>query len=80
MSNPKPGDLDYVNLSIPAANEFKAKRRLCPCGSGKIPNARYDGHGIFLCYTCEICHRRKMKGFRSDIHTCYECDEPIEED
>lgn len=24
---PKPGDLDYVNLSIPAANEFKAKRQ-----------------------------------------------------
>jgi len=27
MNKPKPGDIDYVNLSIPAANEAKERRR-----------------------------------------------------
>lgn len=52
----------------------------CPCGSGLYPSANYDGYGIFLCYTCEQCHDRKMAGYRSDIHEHYECDEPIDED
>lgn len=52
----------------------------CPCGSGEFPEAQYDGHGIFLCYTCSECHDDKMKGYRSDIHERYEADEPIEPD
>jgi len=50
----------------------------CPCGSGYHPTAQVDGYGIFLCYTCKICHNEKMRGWRSDIKERYECDEPIE--
>jgi hypothetical protein len=52
----------------------------CPCGSGKSRVSNFDGYGIFLTYTCEACHERKMKTYRSDIHERYETDETIEED
>jgi hypothetical protein len=32
----------------------------CSCGSGKLKSAQYDARGIFLTYTCEDCHARKM--------------------
>jgi cbb3-type cytochrome oxidase cytochrome c subunit len=54
--------------------------RQCPCGSGEYQDDNYDGHGIFLCYSCSQCHAEKMKGFRSDIFEAYDCDEPIYED
>jgi len=41
-------------------------------------DAQYDGHGIFLCYTCNWCHKEKMACYRSDIGERYECDEAIE--
>ena len=37
----------------------------CSCGSGKPKSAQYDARGIFLTYTCEDCHDRKMAGYRS---------------
>lgn len=40
--------------------------------------AQYDGHGIFLTFTCHKCHKAKMSRYRPDIHTRYQCDEPIE--
>jgi hypothetical protein len=40
-------------------------------------DAEYDGHGIFLCYTCDKCRAAKMRRWRSDIHERYECDEEI---
>jgi hypothetical protein len=52
----------------------------CPCGSGNPPSAQADGYGIFLCYTCDKCYKKKMAKYRSDIRERYECDEPIEED
>lgn len=52
----------------------------CPCGSGEYPEPQYDGHGIYLCSTCDKCHAEKMRGFRSDIFENYETDEPIYED
>jgi hypothetical protein len=52
--------------------------RVCRCGSGKEQEAQYDGHGIFLCYTCEDCHADAMSRYRPDIMDAYECDEPIE--
>ena len=52
----------------------------CPCGSKEFPEAQHDGHGIFLCYTCSKCERRKMATYRPDIHTRYEADEPIDGD
>jgi cbb3-type cytochrome oxidase cytochrome c subunit len=52
----------------------------CPCGSGELRAAQYDGHGIFLTFTCIKCHEERMSGFRADIHERYECDEPIDED
>jgi len=63
-------------------DRLRMKQRLqqCWCGSGEYPNANYDGHGIFLCYSCSKCHAEKMKGYRPDIFESYECDEPIEED
>ncbi len=42
-------------------------------------SAQYDGHGIFLTYTCPKCHREKMRGFRQDIATRYDADEMIED-
>ena len=38
--------------------------------------------GIFLTYTCDDCHDRKMAKFRPDVLTdpSYSTDEPIEED
>jgi len=55
-------------------------RYYCTCGSGERREAQYDGHGIFLCYTCEKCYARKMQGYRSDIFERYEADEPIDEE
>lgn len=54
--------------------------RTCPCGSDHSRQAQYDGHGIFLTYTCPKCHKAKMAGFRSDIRERYECDEQIDAD
>ena len=39
----------------------------CSCGSGKPKSAHYDARGIFLTYTCEDCHDRKMAGYRPDV-------------
>ena len=54
----------------------------CSCGSGKPKSAQYDARGIFLTYTCEDCHDRKMAGYRPDVLTDpgYWTDEPIDED
>jgi hypothetical protein len=54
----------------------------CLCGSGKPKSAPYDARGIFLTYTCEDCHARKMAGYRPDVLTdpAYWTDEPIEPD
>jgi hypothetical protein len=54
----------------------------CPCGSGKRKSAQYDARGIFLTYTCDDCHDRKMAGYRPDVLTDpgYWTDEPIDED
>ena len=54
----------------------------CSCGSGKLWTPQYDARGIFLTYTCEDCHDRKMAGYRPDVLTdpSYWTDEPIDED
>lgn len=57
-----------------------SRLQACPCGSGNYPDQVFDGHGIFLCYTCEKCHEKRMTGYRPDIMERYECDEPIEPD
>lgn len=49
----------------------------CPCGSGELREAQYDGYGIFLTYTCHKCHDQKISGYRSDIHEAYDTDEEI---
>jgi hypothetical protein len=54
----------------------------CSCGLGKLWKPQYDARGIFLTYTCEDCHDRKMAEFRPDLLTdpLYWTDEPIDED
>ena len=54
----------------------------CSCGSGKLWSPQYDARGIFLTYTCEDCHDRKMAGYRPDVLTdpFYWTDEPIDDD
>jgi hypothetical protein len=44
--------------------------------------AQYDARGIFLTYTCDKCHARKMSIYRPDVLTDpnYWHDEPIDED
>jgi hypothetical protein len=39
----------------------------CLCGSGKLWSPQYDARGIFLTYTCENCHDRKMGTYRPDV-------------
>jgi hypothetical protein len=60
--------------------EQMARPQQCPCGSGKFPEALYDGHNIFMCYVCDDCRTEKVARFRPDIFENYECDEPIDED
>lgn len=50
----------------------------CPCGSGEFPHPLHDGHGIFMCYVCSKCERRKVASFRRDIFERYETDDVIE--
>ena len=52
----------------------------CPCGSGDFPEAVYDGHNIFLFYSCAKCFAQKRSKYRSDIFTAYDTDEQIDED
>ena len=52
----------------------------CTCGSGKEREAQFDGYGIFLCYTCDDCHKERMSMYRKDIKQRYTAEEPIDED
>ncbi len=52
--------------------------KTCSCGSGLSRRAQHDGHGIFLTFTCDACHKRRMSEFRSDIRERYDTDETIE--
>jgi hypothetical protein len=52
--------------------------KTCFCGSGEQRRPIYDGYGIFLTNVCDKCERAKLKEFRQDIFTRYECDEQIE--
>lgn len=42
--------------------------------------AHYDGHGIFLTYTCPRCPADKLAEFRADILELYDAEEPIDAD
>lgn len=66
------------SYNCPCPECFTEFKRRCPCGSGLDKDPQYDGYGIFLTYTCNECHARKMAGFRSDIRERYYADEPIE--
>jgi hypothetical protein len=57
-----------------------ARPQECPCGSGKSPEAIYDGYNIFMCYACDGCKAEKLAGFRPDIFERYDADEPIDDD
>ena len=52
----------------------------CPCGSGEIPYAIYDGYGIYLSKVCSKCEPKVVSKFRKDIFEAYECDEPIDDE
>lgn len=56
--------------------------RTCDCGSGKEKFPQADARAIFLCYTCDDCHKTKMKRYRPDVLTDsnYWHDEPIDEE
>ena len=56
-------------------------RFTCSCGSGLRKSENRDARGIFLTYTCEECHDRKMAGYRPDVLTDpnYWADEDIDE-
>ena len=58
-------------------------RNLCHCGSGKPFERQYDAQNIYLCRTCDDCHRERMSHYRPEILTGYtqaDVDEPIEEE
>ena len=52
----------------------------CSCGSGEYKEAQYDARGIFLTYTCDVCEKDRLSGFRPEVlsNPNYESDEPIE--
>lgn len=52
----------------------------CDCGSGKAPEPCYDARMIFLCYSCDDCHEKKMAVYRPEVLTDanYEASEDIE--
>lgn len=52
----------------------------CICGSGLEQHRNYDARGIYLCATCDVCHDKKMAGYRPDVLSDpnYWSDEPIE--
>ena len=55
----------------------------CTCGSGLYGEPQYDGRGIYLCKTCEKCHKEKMSRYNPVIlgyYTQEDVDEQIEED
>lgn len=55
----------------------------CPCGSGLWSEVQLDGRGIYLCRTCDKCHKEKMAGYNPVILGYYDqsdVDEQIEED
>jgi hypothetical protein len=56
--------------------------KLCACGSGKPRSAQYDARGIFLTFTCEDCHHRRITEFRPDVLTDpdYWTEEPVDDD
>lgn len=59
---------------------MRATERPCACGSGLYPRVLHDGYGIFLCYACDRCEKKKLSHFRPDIMERYEADEQIEPD
>ena len=56
--------------------------KTCPCGSGLPREDQVDARGIFLCFTCPRCEKRKLARYRPDVLSdpSYWHDEPIEED
>ena len=74
------GGGDICNDDKACKDRTIPERHQCNCGSKKWKEAQYDGHGLFLTYTCEDCHAKKMSGFRQDIHEFYDAEENIYED
>jgi hypothetical protein len=54
------------------------RQQACDCGSGLLPDAEFDGYGIFLFYGCRKCRKQKLSKYRPDIKKRYQCDEAIE--
>jgi hypothetical protein len=73
---------DATPVIVKPEGESLVRLQTCPCGSGKYPEAQYDARGIFLCYTCDKCHKEKMRDYRPEVLTDpnYECSEPVEEE
>ena len=57
-------------------------KKHCPCGSGQFRHPNWDARGIFLCFTCDVCHDKKMKGYRKEVLTNprYEADDLGDDD
>lgn len=52
-------------------------RNTCPCGSGKFKHELYDARGIFCCYMCDDCEKKKREHYRLEVLTnpTYEADD-----
>jgi hypothetical protein len=63
-------------------NEFALyANKPCHCGSNlrRFPN--FDARGIFLNFTCDFCHEKKMAKYRPEVLTnpSYQCEDcPID--
>ena len=66
----------------PEKYSLALKLKFCMCRGERPREAQYDARGIFLCYTCDICHEEQMAKYRTDVLTDsnYWCDEPIDGD
>jgi hypothetical protein len=82
MHRPQTGNYRRKLTASSGASGFAISGRRLPLSGTKPKSAQYDARGIFLTYTCEDCHARKMAGYRPDVLTdpAYWTDEPIEDD
>ena len=71
----------YYVFSKTNKGEIFMAQKICSCGSELPKGPNYDARGIFLTYTCKVCHEKKINGYRKDVlvNPSYDADEPIYE-
>ena len=72
---------DTFKVFGPDAVQWEKPKLTCPQCEKEVDYLEevYDGHGIYIGRTCsDVCKKKLLSGFRSDIMESYDCDEPID--